>query len=438
MNNAKVSIVRIQEQNTYAALAHAIELIGGVASTIPSGSRILIKPNLVMGPTERGITNRVVLESLLKLASSTSPRQITIGEGSADSYTWTSFRLYNIYDMASRYGATVQDLNVDEGVRVDMPETVGRDYVMLPRTVAEAELVISVPTFKLWMGDLPMSLSLKNLFGCYGARYYGHNKTSHELAKTHPRRTLEGEIGTERGIHHPSVEQSIAAMNLARPSDLTVIDAIEGSDGKGNYVRMDTLMVGKNSVATDSVALAVAGFVPEEQAQIRLCSQLGLGPGRLDQIEVVGESIEDVQFTLGRLNEGILELPLPYCLDRLSLGELQIIGKGLAMHGFLPDDAALDLPRTDLTRTLLRVMTEEDYTQRALACLPETGLEVLALIKGHGGTSGDYYDILNRYTAIHHESNSFWAGLRSMMRLGLAFLFGGQHKFYVVLAEGVV
>ena len=130
-------------------------------------------------------------------------------------------------------------------------------------------------------------------------------------------------------------------MNLARPSDLTVIDAIEGSDGKGNYVRMDMLMVGKNAVATDAVALAVAGFVPQEQEQIRLCSQMGLGPGRLDQIEVVGESIEDVQFTLGRLNEGILELPISYCLDRISLGELQIIGNGLKMYGFLPPDTKL-------------------------------------------------------------------------------------------------
>ena len=234
------------------------------------------------------------------------------------------------------------------------------------------------------------------------------------------------------------MEQSIAAMNLARPSDLTVIDAIEGSDGKGNYVRMDMLMVGKNAVAVDVVALAVAGFVPQEQKQIRLCSQLGLGPCRLDQIEVVGESIEDVQFTLGRLNDGILELPIPYCLDRLSLGELQVIGRGLKMHGFLPIDVKLDSSRTGLTNTLFRITAEESFIKRALVYLPETGLAVLALIKEHGGTSGDYYDILNRYTAIHRESNSFWAGLRSMMRLGLAFLFHGQHKFYVILAAGMV
>ena len=175
--------------------------------------------------------------------------------------------------------------------------------------------------------------------------------------------------------------------------------------------------------------------MPRSRNKFDFALRLGLGPCRLDQIEVVGESIEDVQFTLGRLNDNILELPIPYCLDRLSLGELQIIGKGLKMHGFLPADAKLDSSRTDLTNTLLSVTTEESYIKRALAILPESGLEVLALIKEHGGTSGDYYDILNLYTAIHHESNSFWAGLRSMMRLGLAFIFHGQFKPYVILAE---
>ena len=208
-NKTKVSIVRIREQNTYAALHNAIELIGGLEDAIPSGSKILIKPNIVMGPTERGITNRVVLEAVLRLASSASPNRSSSVKVRPIPIPGSSFRLYNIFDMASRYGAEVMDLNGDEGVRVEVPEAVGRDYVMLPQTVAEADIVISVPTFKLWMGDLPMSLSLKNLFGCYGARYYGHNKTSHELAQTAPYRTLEGEVGIERGIHHPSVNNPL-------------------------------------------------------------------------------------------------------------------------------------------------------------------------------------------------------------------------------------
>lgn len=432
-----VSIVRITEQDTYAALERAISLIGGVADVLPAGSRVFVKPNIVMAPTERNVTDPTVLEAVLRLVAQTSPKEIVIGEGSADSYTPSAFRIYNIYDMATRYGARVVDLNQEEGARTPVPPEAGREYVMLPRAVAEADTVVSVPTYKLWMNELPMSLSLKNLFGFYGARYYGHNKNSRELAESEPLRTLSGEIGTERGIHHPSVEQSIAAMNLARTSDLTIVDALEGSDGKGNFLRMDMLLAGKNAVAVDSVALAAAGFVPEEQEQIRLCSSMGLGPCRLDDIELVGEPLEEVSFDLTRLNGNVLEMPVAYCLCRLSLGELGIIFNGLKMHGFLSERESIPSGREETMGKLCSVIEKGDYYKSALDLLPETGVRVLELVIDRGGTSGNYYDILHTYTSKTGESNSFWAGLRSLMRLGLAFIFHGQYKPYIILAEGV-
>ena len=435
----KVSIVNVEEQNTYSALEQAVELIGGIEDVIPQGSKVIVKPNLVMSPTELCVTSPFVLEAVLRLVSRTSPREIAIGEGSADSYTWSAFRINNTYDIATRYGARVVDLNIDEGIRIEVPSQTGRDYVMLPKTVAEADVVISIPVFKLWMNDLlPMSVSLKNLFGFYGARYYGHNKNSYELATTEPVRTLWGEVGTERGIHHPTVEQSIAAINLARTSDLTVVDALEGSNGKGNYMRMDMLIVGKNPVATDSVALAVAGFVPEQYKHIKMCSEMGLGPCRLDDIDVVGEPIEKVQFDLSRLNGNVLEMPLDFCLDRMSMGELGIIGHGLKIYGFLAQEAPPGTTKKEAISTLMGVMRKENYIERALELLPETGWTVLNLIMERGGTSGNYFDILHTYTDDTGESNSFWAGLRSMIRLGLVYVFHGQYKSYVLLAEGVV
>ena len=166
----KVSIVRVREQNTYAALENAIEMIGGLQNIIPTGSKILVKPNMVMGPTERGVTNSIVLEAVLRLTSAMSPKSIVVGEGSADCYTWSVFRIHNVYDMATRYDAKVMDLNMDEGVRIDVPKETGREYVILPKTAVDSDVIISIPIFKLWMGKLPMSLSLKNLFGLYGAR----------------------------------------------------------------------------------------------------------------------------------------------------------------------------------------------------------------------------------------------------------------------------
>jgi len=283
-----------------------------------------------------------------------------------------------------------------------------------------------------------MSISLKNLFGFYGARYYGHNKNSYELTTTNPIRTLSGEIGTERGIHCPTVEQSIAAINLARTSDLTVVDALEGSNGKGNYIRMDTLIVGKNPVATDSVALMVAGFVPEQSKHVQMCSDMGLGPCRLEDIDVVGEPIEKVRFDLARLNENVLEMPLDFCLARMSMGELGIIGHNLKIYGFLAKEAPLGTTKEEAIPTLMEVMEKENYIEKALELLLETGWTVLDIIMERGGTSGNYFDILHTYTDDTGESNSFWVGLRSMIRLGLAYVFHGQYKSYVLLAEGVV
>ena len=198
------------------------------------------------------------------------------------------------------------------------------------------------------------------------------------------------------------------------------------------------LIAGRNAVAADSVALAVAGFDPEQQEQVRLASKLGLGPCRLEEIKVLGEPINGVRFDLKRLNGNVLEMPLHFCLDRISLGELGIIFGGLRMYGFVSEKDTLASGRDEITAQLLGVMQTSDYVDRALKCLPEMGTRVLSLILARGGTSGGYFDILSTYTAESGESNSFWAGLRSLLRLGLAFIFHGQHKPYIILSEGVV
>lgn len=432
-----VSIERVFDQDTYAALTAAFSRLGHLADLIPAGRNIVVKPNYVMGPTERGITNSAVVEAVVRLAASTSPSRLVIGEGSADCYTPSVFRLHNVYDLASRYGAECVDLNQDDCVSIPVPAELGRERVMLPKTMAECDVLISIPTFKLWMGKLPMTLSLKNLFGCFPARHYGHNAHSNELAQTEPYRTLEGEIGTEPGVHVPSPEHNITAINLARTSNIQVVDAIEGSDGKGNYVRMDTLMVGTNPVATDAVALAVAGFAPEAQTQMQMCAEYGLGPCRLDEIDVVGEPISSVHFRLQQIPDNIRELPVSYLLDRLHASEFDYIERGLKLYGFVGAHETLPADRAGAKARLMQVFCADDYQTRALQTLPENAVTVLDRIVARGGSSSNYFDVLDDYVGDFRESNSFWSGLRALMRLGLAFVFDGQHKPYILLAEGV-
>ena len=62
---------------------------------------------------------------------------------------------------------------------------------------------------------------------------------------------------------------------------------------------------------------------------------------------------------------------------------------------------------------------------------------MLGRIVSMGGTSNSYFAVLDDYVDEFRESNSFWSGLRALMRLGLAFVFNGQHKPYIILTEGV-
>jgi len=432
----RVSIVRVREQDTFGALEEAITLISGIDDLVSPDSTVVVKPNFTMGPTEHGITNPVVLEAVLRALSTRGVRHITIGEGAGASYTSGAFRAYNVYDMATRYGAQVLDLNVEPTVRRRVPEATGRRDVLLPRAVAEADVLVSVPTYKLW-GANPVSLSLKNLFGLYPGRHYGYNKDSRESAPGSPGHYLDDEIGDELGIHQPTVDQPIAAINLARPSDLTVIDALEGSNGKGDFVRLDLLMVGKNALATDCVAMALGGFVPGEQGVVQVCSEAGIGPSSLDDIDILGESLESVRFPLMRLQGNVLELPARYCLDRLSLGELRIIAEAQDRHGLADGEPGPALKREALLGAIEAAMTRDGYIAAALESLPEGAAELLRLIVAHGGTQGELYDVKARYAENHPNSDHFWASLRAATRLGLAFLFHGQYKCYFLLAEGV-
>ena len=117
----------------------------------------------------------------MRLMSETASKEILIGEGSADVYTTQAFRFQGMNRIAARYGASLVDLNLEKGVKTPVKAGLGRDYIMLPKAVVESDIFISLPVFKLWGGS-PLSLSLKNLIGLYGARYYGYNKDSQQRA----------------------------------------------------------------------------------------------------------------------------------------------------------------------------------------------------------------------------------------------------------------
>ena len=53
----RVAVVKVVEQRLGEAVAHVVALLGSLDEIVPRGSRILVKPNFVFPPTDRGITH---------------------------------------------------------------------------------------------------------------------------------------------------------------------------------------------------------------------------------------------------------------------------------------------------------------------------------------------------------------------------------------------
>jgi uncharacterized protein (DUF362 family) len=435
MSRERVAIVKVVEQDMDRALERIAGLLGGLKDLIPSGSRVLVKPNFVFSPTDRGITHPELVEAVVRLVSNTAPREIAIGEGAADVYTTQSYRFQGMGRVAARYGARLVDLNLEEGVKTPVPPGLGREYIMVPRAVAECDVFISLPVFKLWGGS-PLSLSLKNLIGLYGARYYGHNKDSRQRAND-PEYALPGEVGVEQGAHQPSVPMSICALNSAVRTHLAIVDGLEGGDGQGNFIRLDTLIAGRNPVATDTVACAMAGVTASEHEQFRLCAERGLGPDRLDQIEVVGERIEEVSFELARLQDNVRDMPLDFCLNLLSVGELRQIQRAQQVYGLVKGNASQVGDRGLLLAMLGKTIAADGYYERALAKCTGYARVLLGILAERGGTSGSLVDV-ERAFGERFPGLYYYPSHRVLTRLGLAYAVDSRTRPYYLLPEGVV
>jgi uncharacterized protein (DUF362 family) len=372
---------------------------------------------------------------VVRLLAETAPGEILIGEGSADVYTTQGFRFQGLERIAARYGARLIDLNLEQGVKTPVPEGLGREHIMLPRAVVESDVFISLPVFKLW-GGTPLSLSLKNLIGLYGARYYGHNKDSRQRADD-PAYALPGEVGREQGAHQPNVSLSICALNSVVKTHLAIVDGLEGGDGRGNWMRLDTLIAGRNPVATDTVACQVTGIRAGEYETFRLCADRGLGPCTMDEIEVVGEDLKDVSFDLRRLRDNVLEMPVHFCLSLLSTGELLQIQRALHLYGLMDGSTPEVEERDALLTALGEAISAEGYYGRTLSRCTDEALALLRIIAAQGGTSGSIAGASEAF-GERNEPLYYYPAHRTLTRLGLAYAVDSATRDYYLLPEGLV
>jgi uncharacterized protein (DUF362 family) len=258
------------------ALFRSIDLLQA-EERIFSCKNILIKPNCIEAryPDQYTTTHPAFLQGLIDVLRNFTDSNIIIGEGSGhERDTTLILRNTGLKRLLRRNNIKFVDFNFDDVVLVDAPNPLTFKKVALPRSIVDADIVISTPKLKThhWVG---VSLGMKNFFGVPPGSLYGCPKNR---------------------LHWASYPRVVADLvSIIRP-ELTFIDGIIGIEGNGpldgREKRVDIIISGNNVFSTDVTATRIMGFSPYLIPKFWFCSFKNLGN---PNPKVVGERIDSVK-----------------------------------------------------------------------------------------------------------------------------------------------
>jgi uncharacterized protein (DUF362 family) len=297
-----VSIVKINNDNIGLAVEKAIDLLGGIGDITKNKDKIMLKPNLV-APLPGATTKPEVIKTLAKLMQRAG-KDVLIGEGTAaappfnargnevfrttkretlEAIQKTTFDSLGYTELASSLGVPLVNFHTGDLVEVKVPNGFVFKEITLHRSLTEIDLLCSVPMMKTHM-LAQVTLGMKNLIGLYPGTVYNSVRWS-----MHDRASEVEPSGT-----------AVAIVDMVRANKLglVVIDASTAMEGngptEGTLVKMGLIIAGTNPLATDMIAASCMGFKPEDIPTFSWANKAGLTPSGLDEIEVRGETPDQV------------------------------------------------------------------------------------------------------------------------------------------------
>jgi uncharacterized protein (DUF362 family) len=240
-----------------------------------SGKTVVLKPNLV----DYIPGNAINTHPLLVLAAAESFRRlgaksVLVAEGPGhqrDTQLVLSQSGYqhSLRDEKIRF----VDLNRDELIRTPLRAGyTGMKDLWLPRTVLEADFLVSMPKIKAhhWSG---VTLSMKNMFGVVPGARYGWPKNI---------------------LHWKGIQESILDLCATVPVHFVIADGIVAMEGNGplngSPRALGKIVLAEDPVAADATCARLMGFHPGRIIHIREGSRF-LGNASTALIDQVGEIV---------------------------------------------------------------------------------------------------------------------------------------------------
>jgi uncharacterized protein (DUF362 family) len=235
------------------------------------GKRVVLKPNLVDYLPGNAINTHPTLvlaaaEAFRRLGA----KSVVVAEGPGhqrDTQLVLSQSGYqeSLRDEKLRF----VDLNRDELIHTPLQASyTGMKELWLPRTVLEADFLVSMPKIKThhWSG---VTLAMKNMFGIVPGARYGWPKNI---------------------LHWKGIQESILDLCATVPIHFVIADGIMAMEGNGPLNGtprpLGRIVLADDPVAADATCARLMGFEPRRIVHISEGSRF-LGnaePGRIDQV----------------------------------------------------------------------------------------------------------------------------------------------------------
>jgi len=245
-----------------AAARAAVGLLGGMASFVKPGQRVVIKPNMSFAsPAEAGAnTHPLVVQALAALAWEAGAASVLILDNTlAPSRLCLESSGIPEAAAAVRPGMVfaMDDAGLYREVALPGGRTLKRSAVA--KEVLRADVLIAAPTAKSHSGA-GVSLSLKGMMG----------------------------LVSDRGVMHGrGLDECVVDLCTLLKAHLTVIDATYvlstgGPRGPGKVLNEQAVIAARDMVAADAYTVAAfpwygQRFAPRQVGHIRLAAERGLG-----------------------------------------------------------------------------------------------------------------------------------------------------------------
>ena len=234
------------------------------------GKTVVLKPNLV----DYIPGNAINTHPLLVLAAAESFRRlgaksVLLAEGPGHQRDTQLVFSQSCYAQALRdERIRFVDLNRDQLIRTPLRASyTGMRDLWLPRTVLEADFLVSMPKIKThhWSG---VTLSMKNLFGVVPGARYGWPKNI---------------------LHWKGIQESILDICATVPIHFVIADGIVAMEGNGplngTARLLGKIVLADDPVAADATCSRLMGFDPDRIVHVREGSRFlgNASPGLVDQ-----------------------------------------------------------------------------------------------------------------------------------------------------------